>query len=71
MLRLHLVAKTTPSVDVREGGATNAAPISGVTALDVAPDATSQGVALLRQYRDGALKQAGNRASPVLLPRQR
>jgi quinol monooxygenase YgiN len=34
--------------------------IYGVTALDVAPDATSQGVALLRQYRDGAVKQAGN-----------
>ena len=34
--------------------------IYGVTALDVAPGAASQGVALLKQYRDGALKQAGN-----------
>jgi quinol monooxygenase YgiN len=34
--------------------------IYGVTALDVVPDATAQGVALLRQYRDGVLKQAGN-----------
>jgi len=34
--------------------------IYGVTALDVAPSTASQGVALLRQYRDGALKQAGN-----------
>jgi len=34
--------------------------IYGVTALDVAPGAAAQGVALLRQYREGALKQAGN-----------
>jgi quinol monooxygenase YgiN len=34
--------------------------IYGVTALDVAPGAASQGLALLKQYRDGALKQAGN-----------
>jgi quinol monooxygenase YgiN len=31
-----------------------------VTSLDVAPDEAAQGVALLKQYRDGALKQAGN-----------
>ena len=35
-------------------------PIYGVTALDVAPAAASQGAALLKQYRDAALKQAGN-----------
>jgi quinol monooxygenase YgiN len=34
--------------------------VYGVTALDVAPGAASQGAALLRQYRDSALKQAGN-----------
>ena len=34
--------------------------IYGVTTVDVAPSAASQGVALLRQYRDGARKQAGN-----------
>ncbi|HWN52998.1 MAG TPA: antibiotic biosynthesis monooxygenase, partial [Xanthobacteraceae bacterium] len=34
--------------------------------LDVAPDAASQGVALLRQYRDGALKQAGNTGVTLL-----
>jgi hypothetical protein len=34
--------------------------IYGVTSLDVAPDAVAQGVALLKQYRDGGLKQAGN-----------
>jgi autoinducer 2-degrading protein len=39
---------------------TSSAAIYGVTALDVAPGAAGQGVALLKQYRDGALKQAGN-----------
>jgi quinol monooxygenase YgiN len=34
--------------------------IYAVTALDVAPGAVAQGVALLRQYRDDARKQAGN-----------
>jgi (4S)-4-hydroxy-5-phosphonooxypentane-2,3-dione isomerase len=34
--------------------------IYGVTALDVVPNAASQGVALLKQYRDGSLKQPGN-----------
>src|SRR5215470_2246885 len=40
--------------------------IYGVTALDVASSAASQGVALLRQYRDGALKQAGNTGVTLL-----
>ena len=40
--------------------------IYGVTALDVAPGAASQGVALLKQYRDGALKQAGNTGVTLL-----
>src|SRR5207237_1627549 len=39
---------------------TGGAAVYGVTALDVAPGAASQGIALLGQYRDGALKQAGN-----------
>ena len=34
--------------------------IYGVTSLDVAPDAVAQGVAILKQYRDAAPKQAGN-----------
>ena len=34
--------------------------IYGVTALDVAAGSTAQGVALLKQYRDAARKQAGN-----------
>jgi (4S)-4-hydroxy-5-phosphonooxypentane-2,3-dione isomerase len=34
--------------------------IYGVTSLDVAPDKVAQGVALLKQYREGARKQAGN-----------
>jgi quinol monooxygenase YgiN len=40
--------------------------IYGVTTLDVAPDAASRGVALLRQYRDGAIKQAGNAGVTLL-----
>ena len=40
--------------------------IYGVTALDVAPGAASQGVALLKQYREGALKQAGNTGVTLL-----
>ena len=40
--------------------------IYGVTALDVAPGAASQGVALLKQYRDGALKQSGNMGVTLL-----
>jgi quinol monooxygenase YgiN len=40
--------------------------IYGVTTLDVAPGAANQGVALLRQYRDGAVKQAGNTAVTLL-----
>jgi quinol monooxygenase YgiN len=45
---------------------TGATAIYGMTALDVAPGATSQGVALLKQYRDGALKQAGNMGITLL-----
>src|SRR5256885_1856004 len=45
---------------------TGAAVIYGVTALDVAPGAAGQGVALLKQYRDGALKQAGNMGVTLL-----
>jgi len=40
--------------------------IYGVTTLDVAPGAASQGVALLKQYRDAALKQAGNMGVTLL-----
>jgi quinol monooxygenase YgiN len=34
--------------------------IYGVIALDVVPNAAKEGVALLKQYRDGASKQPGN-----------
>jgi quinol monooxygenase YgiN len=34
--------------------------IYGVTALDVVPNAAKDGVALLKEYREGALKQPGN-----------
>jgi quinol monooxygenase YgiN len=40
--------------------------IYGVTTVDVAPAAASQGVALLKQYRDVALKQAGNTGVTLL-----
>jgi quinol monooxygenase YgiN len=40
--------------------------IYGVTALDVAPGAERQGVAVLRQYRDGAVKQTGNAGVTLL-----
>jgi quinol monooxygenase YgiN len=40
--------------------------IHGVTLLDVAPSAASQGVALLKQYRDAARKQAGNTGITLL-----
>jgi quinol monooxygenase YgiN len=40
--------------------------IYGVTLLDVAPAAASQGVALLKPYRDAALKQAGNSGVTIL-----
>jgi quinol monooxygenase YgiN len=34
--------------------------VYGVTALDVLPGAANDGVALVKQYRDGSLKQGGN-----------
>jgi autoinducer 2-degrading protein len=40
--------------------------VYGVVALDVPPGAASQGVALVRQYRDGAVKQAGNAGVTLL-----
>jgi quinol monooxygenase YgiN len=40
--------------------------IYGVTTLDVSPGATAQGVFLLKQYRDAALKQAGNQGVDLL-----
>ena len=40
--------------------------IIGVTVLDVAPDASAQSVAILKQYREGARKQPGNLGVDVL-----
>src|SRR4051794_1276403 len=51
---LAIVAR--PSAQPQLGGG----PIYGVTAIDVPPGADRQGAALLKQYRDGTLKQAGN-----------
>lgn len=58
-----LLAITAQS-PVRSEGSSDA--IYGVITLDVAPGAASQGVALLQQYRDGALKQAGNMGVTLL-----
>jgi hypothetical protein len=66
MLRLHLVVRNYTLGRCSERRGHERCPIYGVTALDVAPDATSQGVAPLRQYRDGALKQAGNTGVTLL-----
>jgi quinol monooxygenase YgiN len=46
--------------DAQAGSQPAAEAIYGVTSLDVAPGAVSEGIALLKQYRDAALKQAGN-----------
>ena len=49
-------ARAQPSADA----------IYGVTALDVAAGSVAQGVALLKQYRDAARKQAGNQGIELL-----
>ena len=40
--------------------------IYSVTSIDVPPSATSQGIALLKRYRDATLKQPGNRGVDLL-----
>ena len=45
---------------------TPASAIVGVTVLDVAPGQGAQGVAVLKQYREGARKQPGNLGVDVL-----
>ena len=45
---------------------TSSKAIYGVTSIDVPPSATSQGIALLKQYRQAALKQAGNQGVDLL-----
>ncbi len=57
---LVITAGSTARAQTGEGA------IYGVTNLDVAPGATNQAIALLKQYRDAALKQAGN-AGVILL----
>jgi quinol monooxygenase YgiN len=57
---LAITAGATARAQTGEGA------IYGVTNLDVAPDATNQAVALLKQYRGAALKQVGN-AGVILL----
>ena len=40
--------------------------IYGVMSIDVPPSATSRGIALLKRYRNAALKQPGNRGVNLL-----
>jgi quinol monooxygenase YgiN len=62
LLGLLLAIAAHSAAQAQAGG--NA--IYGVTTLDVAPSAVSQGVALLKQYREAALKQAGNAGVTLL-----
>jgi quinol monooxygenase YgiN len=55
-LALLLAVAAGPAARAQSGS--NA--VYGVTSLDVAPSAAGEGVALLKQYRDATLKQAGN-----------
>jgi quinol monooxygenase YgiN len=61
-LAFLLAIMAAPGAGAQSGGDV----IYGVTTLDVAPGATSRGVALLKQYRDAARKQAGNREVTLL-----
>jgi (4S)-4-hydroxy-5-phosphonooxypentane-2,3-dione isomerase len=56
LLASAFVPALAPTAFAQSGGEA----IYGVTALDVTPNAANQGVALLKQYRDGSLNQAGN-----------
>ena len=57
---LAIMAGSTAQAQTGEGA------IYGVTNLDVAPSATNQAIALLKQYRDAALKQPGNAGVTLL-----
>jgi len=57
---LAIVADSTAQAQTGEGA------IYGVTNLDVAAGATNQAIALLKHYRDAALKQAGNAGVTLL-----
>ena len=55
-LALAFVPAVASTASAQSGGGA----IYGVTALDVTPNAAKEGAALLKQYRDGSLKQPGN-----------
>jgi quinol monooxygenase YgiN len=61
-LGFALVMATAPVAPAQ----TPANAIIGVTVLDVAPGTAAQGVAILKQYREGARKQPGNLGVDVL-----
>jgi (4S)-4-hydroxy-5-phosphonooxypentane-2,3-dione isomerase len=56
LLALSFVFAVAGTAFAQAGGGA----IYGVTALDVVPSAAKDGVALLKAYRDGSLKQPGN-----------
>jgi quinol monooxygenase YgiN len=58
LLGLAFLLAITAATAVR--AQTGGEAIYGVTSLDVVPGAASRGIALLKQYRDAARKQAGN-----------
>lgn len=67
-LLLVVMAGTAVQAQVQMPAQVQAGPkaIYGVTSLDVAPAATAEGVALLRQYREAARKQPGNQGVTLL-----
>ena len=54
------IAAGTSASRAQAGGDLGANAIYGVTSLDVTPAAVSQSIVALKQYRDVAIKQAGN-----------
>jgi quinol monooxygenase YgiN len=63
---VHMLSGFLLAIAACSGARAQTDAIYGVTLLDVAPSAASQGVALLRQYRDAARKQAGNTGITLL-----
>jgi quinol monooxygenase YgiN len=61
-LAILIAIMAGPDAQAQSGGDA----IYGVTTLDVAPGTANQGVALLKQYRDAAGKQAGNAGVTLL-----
>lgn len=61
-----LFLATPPGARAQQPAPPPAGPIYSVTSIDVAADAHGQAIAILKQYRDAALKQSGNGGADVL-----